>query len=261
MEVTDVLRDRMQAPAGLQRMVAASIGAHLLFAATLLLAPGGLFGARSDATRTIMTISLGGDFGADSGGMTKIGGRAVQVQTPPEEMTKREPVTPPAAKAPEMVLPRKDVAVKKAAAPRPTVTQAPDDARGRTPSKGAQTAKGSTSAETGVRGQGFGLSTGGQGFGLTLDVGDFCCPDYLQTMLQRIRSAWVQNQNVDARCTIKFTIQRDGKIIDTGVEKSSGDAALDMAARRAVAVTQLPPLPDAYTNPSLTMHLIFNYQR
>jgi TonB family protein len=241
-------------------MVAVSIGAHVLFGATLLLAPGGLFGARSNAPRTVMTISLGGDFGADSGGMSKIGGRAVQVQTPPEEVTKREPVRPPAAKAPEMVLPRKDTKVTKTT-PRPNVTQAPDDARGRTPSKGAQAAKGSTSAETGARGQGFGLSTGGQGFGLTLDVGDFCCPDYLQTMLQRIRSVWVQNQSVDARCTIKFTIQRDGKIIDTSVEKTSGDPALDLAARRAVAVTQLPPLPDAYTNPALTMHLIFNYQR
>jgi len=247
----------MQAPAGLQRMVGVSIAAHIVLAATLLLAPG--FGARSDAPRSVMTISLGGDFGADSGGQSKIGGRAIQEQTPPEA-TKREPVRPPAAKAPEMVLPKKDVVTNKTTT-RPNVTQAPDDARGRTTSKGAQTAKGSTSAETGVRGQGFGLSTGGQGFGLTLDVGDFCCPDYLQTMLQRIRSVWAQNQSVDARCTIKFTIQRDGKIVDTSVEKSSGDQALDLAARRAVAVTQLPPLPDAYTNSSLTMHLIFNYQR
>jgi len=241
-------------------MVAVSIAAHVLLGATVLLTPGGLFGARSAAPRTVMTISLGGDFGADSGGMSKIGGRAVQVQTPPEEAPKREPVRPPAAKAPEMVLPKKDVVVSKTT-PRPSVTQAPDDARGRTPSKGAQTSKGSTSVDTGKRGMGFGLSTGGQGFGLTLDVGDFCCPDYLQTMIQRIRSVWAQNQGVTAQCTIKFTILRDGKITDTIVEKSSGDAALDLAARRAVAVTQLPPLPDAFTNSTLTMHLTFQYTR
>jgi len=250
----------MQPPVGLQRMVGVSIAAHVLFAATLLLAPGGLFGPKSAAQRVVMTISLGGDVGDDSGGMAKIGGRAIQTQTPPEEANKREAVRPPAAKAPEMVLPRKDVVVNKTTQ-RPNVTQAPDDARGRTPSRGAQTSKGSTSAETGKRGMGFGLSTGGQGFGLTMDVGDFCCPEYLQTMFQRIRSVWSHSQGVDAQCTIKFTILRDGKIIDTSVEKTSGDPALDLAARRAVAVTQLPPLPDAFTNPTLTMHLTFQYQR
>jgi TonB family protein len=260
MDVTDVLRDRMQPPAGLQRMVAVSVAAHVLFGATLLLMPGLLLGRASDAPRAVMTISLGGDVGVDSGGMTKMGGRAIQVQTPPEEAAKREAVRPPAAKAPEMVLPRHDVVVGKTT-PRQNVTQAPDDARGRTPTRGAQTSKGSTSAETGIRGQGFGLSTGGKGFGGTLDVADFCCPDYLQTMVQRIRSVWAQNQGVEAECTVKFTIQRDGKITDTSVEKSSGNTALDLAARRAAAVTQLPPLPDAFPNPSLTVHLIFQYSK
>src|SRR5262245_22434206 len=206
----------MQAPVGLQRMVAVSIAAHVLFGASLLFAPGGLFGTRSQAPRTVMTISLGGDAGADSGGMSKIGGRAIQTQTPPEEINKREAIRPPAAKAPEMVLPRKDVVTSKTT-PRPTVAQAPDDARGRTPSRGAETSKGSTSADTGKRGMGFGLSTGGQGFGLTLDVGDFCCPEYLQTMIQRIRSVWSHSQGVDGQCTIKFTILRAGKIPDTSV--------------------------------------------
>ena len=261
MEVTDVLRDRMHEPAGLQRMVAVSIAAHIACGAALLLAPARFFGSDSSAQKIVMTISLGGNTGPDSGGMTQIGGRAVQVQTPPEDAGKREPVRPPAAKAPEMVLPRRDVKVNKATTPAPKVTQAPDDARGRTPSRGAQTAKGSTSAETLIRGQGFGLSTGGQGFGGTLDVANFCCPDYLQTMVQRIRSVWAQNQGIDGLSTIKFTIQRDGKITDTSVERSSGSTAADLAARRAVAVTQLPPLPDAFTNPTLTVNLHFQYQR
>ena len=66
---------------------------------------------------------------------------------------------------------------------------------------GAQPALGSAIAETGVRGQGFGLSTGGGvGLGSSLDIaGDFCCPDYLATMIVRIRSAWNQNQGAEAR--------------------------------------------------------------
>ena len=75
------------------------------------------------------------------------------------------------------------------------------------------------SAETLIRGQGFGLSTGSRASGGTLDVANFCCPEYLQTMVQRIRSVWAQNQGVDGLCTIKFTIQRDGKITDTSVER------------------------------------------
>jgi TonB family protein len=260
MDVTDVLRDRMQAPAGLQRMVAVSVAAHIVFGATLLLTPSRFLGGQSEAPRAVMVISLGGNVGADSGGMTQMGGRAVQVQTPPDEAVRREAVRPPAAKAPEMVLPRRDVKVSKTT-PAPKVTQAPDEARGRTPTRGAQTSAGSTAAETGVRGQGFGLSSGGQGFGGTLDVANFCCPDYLQTMVQRIHSVWVQNQGAEGQCTIKFTIQRDGKITDTSVETSSGNPALDLAARRAVVVTQLPALPDAFSNPTLTVHGIFKYQR
>src|SRR5262245_9292745 len=262
MDVSDILRDRMHEPAGLQRMVAVSIAAHVLFAAALLLTPARFLGREAEAPRTIMTISLAGGGTADSGGMTPMGGRAVQVQTSPEEATKPQPVRPPAAKAPEMVLPRRDVKVNTKNSPAPKVTQAPDDARGRTPSRGAQTAKGSTSAETLVRGQGFGLSSGGgPGGGSRLDVGDFCCPEYIQTMVQRIRSIWQMRQGVDGEVNIKFTIQRDGRITDTSVEKSSGNIALDLAARRAVAVTQLPPLPDAFPNSTLGVHLNFQYQK
>src|SRR2546428_5324985 len=93
---------------------------QVVFGAGLLRAPARFLGRESAAPRTVMTISLGGNAGADSGGMTQMGGRAVQVQTPPEEAAKREAVRPPAAKAPEMVLPRRDVKVGKSTPP-PTV--------------------------------------------------------------------------------------------------------------------------------------------
>jgi len=59
-----------------------------------------------------------------------------------------------------MVLPTNKTA-KASKTPAPVVKQAPDDARGRTPTRGAQPAFGSAVAYTGARGQGFGLSTGG----------------------------------------------------------------------------------------------------
>jgi TonB family protein len=60
---------------------------------------------------------------------------------------------------------------------------------------------------------------------------------------------------------VKYTIQRNGQITDVALEKSSGYTALDLTAQRALLVTrQLPPLPAAFTEPTLTVHLRFEYQ-
>ena len=261
MDVSDVLRDRMAGPSGLEKMVVMSTVIHAAAIAALVLAPGQWLGKRNDEPKTVMTISLGGGGGPTSGGLTAIGGRPVQVQTPPEEAPKREAVRPPAAVTPEMTIPRPNAKPSKVA-PAPRVRQAPEEARGRTPTKGAQASFGSSVAETGVRGQGFGLSTGGgPGSGSTLDVADFCCPDYIVTMLERIRSAWQQNQGSTGESLVKFTIQRDGSLTGVQVEKTSGNPTLDIASQRAVAMTRkIPPLPDAFPNPTLTVHLNFKYQ-
>ena len=259
MDVTDILRDRMREPVGFQRMVTLSIAAHGVLAAAVVLAPGGWLGRRVAMGREVMTISLsGGGEGPRNGGFTTISGRPVQTETPPDETPKREAVRPPAAMPPEMTVPAKPAA-------KPTksvdVKQAPDEARGRTPTKGAQVTPGSAVADTGVRGQGFGLSTGGgPGSGSTLDVADFCCPDYIVTMLERIRSVWAQRQASTGQCIVKFVIQRDGRITDYEVERSSGSPVLDLASLRAVATNrQLPPLPAPFPNPTLTVHLNFQY--
>jgi len=261
MDVTDVLRDRMQTPAGLQKMISVSVGVHLTVAAALIVARGGLF-KRHDVPPTLMTISLSGNAGPENGGMTALGGRPVQTVTPPEEAAKREAVRAPAAKTPEMTVPLPNArTVKPTTAP--AVKQAPDEARGRTPTKGKEQAFGSAIADTGVRGQGFGLSTGGGvGTGSSLEItGAFCCPEYLSVMIARIRSAWNQDQGARGSSLIRFTIRRDGSITDATIFQSSGIATLDNAALRAVLATRtLPPLPDAFPNPTLTMRLSFLYQ-
>ena len=93
MDVTDVLRDRMQQPGGLQRMLSVSITAHALLAAVVIFAPGGLL-HHTTAAPTVMTISLGGGGGerAENGGMTPMGGRPIQEVKPADEPVKREPV-------------------------------------------------------------------------------------------------------------------------------------------------------------------------
>jgi TonB family protein len=106
------------------------------------------------------------------------------------------------------------------------------------------------------------LSSGGGGTGSYLDTANFCCPEYIATMLDAIRANWDQNQQASGVAQVKYTIQRDGRITAIQLEKSSGYATLDYLSTRALQVTrQLPPLPAAFTEPSLTVHLTFEYSR
>ena len=80
-------------------------------------------------------------------------------------------------------------------------------------------------------------------------------------MVVRIRQAWQQNQGATGQTLVKFTIQRDGSLTNVEVERPSGTSTLDLAALRAVMSTRtLQPLPEAFPNPTLTVHLNFQYQ-
>jgi TonB family protein len=265
-DVADVLRDRRAEPAGLAQMTVASLVLHAMLAIVLFLLPQGWMGAFSPPPRTVMTISLGdGAPGPLNGGVSTIGARPVQQEVPEEAPKRPEPVRPPAEKTPDMTVPIPQAKPQppQPARATPPVKQAPADARGRTPTRGAETSPGSAFAETGARGQGFGLSTGGgAGSGSRLDVADFCCPEYIQLMVERIRSNWNTRVETTGETIVKFTIQRDGQIQGVEVERSSGFAALDINAQRALLVTRtLPPLPAGFPNPTLPVHLSFRYER
>jgi protein TonB len=185
----------------------------------------------------------------------------------PAPQARPEPVRPPAAKTPAMTMPAPAVAPKarakppKAEPPPPEVKSAPEGARGRIPIAGPEEKFGSSFAETGVSGLGLGLATGGAGTGTSLDVGDFCCPDYLRIMTKRITENWDSSQGVAGITVMRFTILKDGRITDIGVEQSAG-YVLDLTAQRSLQrLRQLPPLPPAYTFPNLTVYLRFQYQR
>lgn len=261
MDVSDVLRDRMREPSGLQRMALVSAVAHGAILALILFAPHGWFSSGQEAPKTVMSISLGGGVpGPANGGMTTIGGKAVQEPAPPK--AKPEPERAPAAKTPEMTMPLPKA--KPTKAPQTAVKQAPDQAKGRTPSKGAEPTQGTSNVETGVRGMGFGLSTGGgKGAGSTLDVdiGTFCCPDWLQQVLEMIRHNWNDQQEVHDTAKVRFTIHRDGTITDVVVERPSRSFVNTNEARRAILLTgHVLPLPREFPNPTLTVGLVFEYQ-
>jgi TonB family protein len=61
---------------------------------------------------------------------------------------------------------------------------------------------------------------------------------------------------------MKFTIRRDGTIVDIQREKSSGFEVLDQQSERALVLTaRLAPLPQKFPNQTLTVHMEFEYQR
>ncbi len=264
MEVTDILRERMQEPGGFGMTAALSLLVHAGIGAALVFGPMRWVSHAIDERKPVMTITLGGaGTGPQNGGLTSIGARAVQTTEP---ATKPEAVRPPAAKQPEMTVPLPKAPPLKASKPAPkqpdTVEKTPD-ARGTTLSRGAEVQSGTAVAVTGARGQGFGLSTGGGlGIGAKLDVGDFCCPAYIQFMNDRIMSNWNRQAEVGGDVTVKVTIQRDGRLTDTSVEQTSGYSALDISARRAIELTRtLTPLPAEYPNPTLIVHLTFRFPK
>jgi TonB family protein len=248
--VTDIIVARSHRPEELRPMVLWSAGGHVFLLTLAILWPG----ADPIQDKPHMVISLGGAPGPRSGGMTPLGARAVQAPAPQPKPA--EPAPPP----PKVAVPNPP-ARPRAQTPQPR--QAPPDSKARKPNTGAETVVGSARAETEVvRGQGFGLSTsGGTGGPVTLDVQNFCCPDYISQMRDLITRAWDNNQNVKGSTSVKFTIMRDGTIRSPEIEKSSSYLALDNAALRAVQLTRLPPLPLLFPNETLTVHLRFDYQR
>lgn len=252
-DVTDVIAARTGAPERLAPMVAWSAVAHAVLILLLLAAPAPRSG---DEDRTVMTISLGAP-GERTGGMTPMGGRAVQEAAPAPPIRRADP----APARPEMTLPDPRPARPQPERPRPQ--QAPADARSRTAARGEEVVAGSTRTDTQVRGQGFGLSGGGglAGSSVEVDVANFCCPAYLEQMMAIIQRNWQQNHGVAGSTTVRFTVLRDGAIAQPQVERTSGFQILDTSAMRAVQLARLPPLPAEFTNPNLTVHIRFEYQR
>jgi TonB family protein len=157
-------------------------------------------------------------------------------------------VPPPPPKPASRVIPTREAAQPE--------TRRPPAAPAEEPQSGV------TRTETGARGQGFGLSTGGAGgSGVQLDVSNFCCPEYIEQMVTLIHRSWQPNQGIRGVTVMKFTITRGGSIQGVSVERPSGFIALDLAAERALLTTRLPELPAPFPNPTLTVHITFEYQR
>ena len=253
--VSEVLVDRSKQADKVAQMVVVSLVAHAALIAAVTFLPAN-WDASQD-TGKVMTISLGGAPGP------------VQGRNPISTVPKQEAVpetvkpavnTPPAAAKPEMIEPVKTAPV----APKAAVKPETKEARGRTPTQATETKVGTAKVETGSQTQTKfgGLATGGGGAGAAYtDYADFCCPEYLEAMVQVVHRNWQAKQGQSGTNIAKFTISRDGTIMNVMIEQGS-NPLLNLASQRALIQTKkLAPLPAAFTPPQLTVYLVFQYQR
>ena len=117
----------------------------------------------------------------------------------------------------------------------------------------------------------FGQLTGGEkGFAeqgpLSFETQWYDWGPYAQSMVSRIRVNWYANMpqiirtGMKGKVTIRFTIQRDGRITDITLLESSNVPPYDYAAKKAIELSSpLQPLPKDFPNPTERVTCMFFY--
>ena len=247
---SDVIAARARSAGTLMPPLVWSVAAHLVIVAAIWLAPV----RRSvDTPRLVMTISFGGAPGPRTGGLTEMGGRAVP--EPPPEAPKPTPRTPPPPPPPARQV--TTLPTGKPAPSRPARAEPAPPSR--TPAVQEPPRDGNTRVETGARGQGFGLATGGNGQkGIEVETPNFCCPAYLEQVRIAIERGWERAPGVTGVTIVRFRILRTGSIDSISIVQSSSNPLIDAAAARAVSrVPSVQPLPAEFPDSSLALRLRF----
>ncbi|MBI5554843.1 MAG: TonB C-terminal domain-containing protein [Elusimicrobia bacterium] len=95
------------------------------------------------------------------------------------------------------------------------------------------------------------------------DVNDFPFLYYLNIIQKNVSANWnfAYEGTVHQKVVVFFKIDKNGKIYDSEVEKSSGIAFLDQSALRAVLLASpFPPLPNEYDGAFLGIHFGFEFK-
>ena len=95
---------------------------------------------------------------------------------------------------------------------------------------------------------------------LSIDAPDFPFPQYLALVQYRVERQWRPPMTAEKElsCTVFFRIERDGKLTEATLERSSDNFTFDQAGLRAVySAAPFPPLPEETTMSSLGVHFEF----
>jgi periplasmic protein TonB len=247
---SDVIAARARSVGTLASPLMWSVAAHVVVVAAIWLAP---VRKQVDIPRVVMTVNLGGAPGPRTGGLTETGGRAVP--EPPPEAPKPTPRIPPPPPPPARQV--TTLPTGKPVPPRPARAEPAPSSR--TPAVQEPPRDGSTRVETGARGQGFGLATGGNGQkGIEVETPNFCCPGYLEQVRIAIERGWERAPAATGVTIVRFRILRSGMVDSISIVQSSGNPLIDSAAARAVSrVPSVQPLPAEFPDASLALRLRF----
>ncbi len=230
-----------------RQMLVWSLALHLLLVSAVTLAA--TLKPRSSSlpppVATFMNVSLG-----QSGPISGAGGGAAQS---PPKLT-----PPPEEKAPSVVRPTKEVRDEVPLPDARVQKKTPQ----RKPDSGLRGADAASAASAKLAGGPAlpGLGLGGAGSSSPFDQ-DFEYAYYVQQMLARIHQRWQRTAvRGTAVVVVRFTIARDGKVVDASIETSSGVSILDRSSLRAVMLADpMPPLPNSYPRDQVGVHLRFTY--
>jgi TolA protein len=101
---------------------------------------------------------------------------------------------------------------------------------------------------------------GEDGTPIITDAANFPYPWYITQVREMLWNAWTAKMpsGGDLRCTVRFSILRDGSVRAVSVEKSSGNRLFDNAAESSVeSSAPYPALPDDFYEDKLTVHVEF----
>ena len=255
--VTAVLIDRSREAEQITGSMLLSLAAHAALVAAVALLPRPAQTPVDDSK--VITISLAGAPGPIQG-LNPMASRAVQEVA--ADPAKARTDTPPAQPKPEMTETVKTVKPEPKPAAKPEPKKTEPQLRGRTPTQGAEVRDGKARVDTqAALPFGTGLATGGGGTGgARTEFGDFCCPEYLQTVQRLIYANSKPNQGQSGAVVMKFVINRDGTLSDIAVAEGTNQFLI-LASQRALAVTQkVPPLPSPYLGSRLTVLIDFTYK-
>ncbi len=192
---------------------------------------------------------------------------AKQTEAPPAPPVEAPKVEPKAAPAPVKLIKPEAPTIKKGVAPvdlkrsvkepkeRESREIATEKVTKAAPAKAA--AAPTPGVATSASGLDFTAPDAGVIDGITGPVGPLGF--YLAAVKNRIWATWARQVRPDFTGSVKvsFKIHRDGSVDEVEVIQTSGSAALDRLAERAVISTQLGPLPNAYDKETLVVHANF----
>lgn len=105
-----------------------------------------------------------------------------------------------------------------------------------------------------------GRAGGEEGTPIVTDSANFPYPWYITQVRELLWNAWTSRMPSAGglRCTVRFSILRDGTARAVSVEKSSGNRLFDNAAESSVeSSAPYPVLPDDFYEDKLTVHVEF----